>query len=105
MPSTNATAHAIALRSVNKLYTVFPEANRRTEEAQQHKRFQAFDIFGAAAKEWLMPWKLTRIRSFVDIVSFCSVSIIFSSKAINHGSSPMCVCVRLEVFHTGTVHA
>ena len=81
------------LRSISQLYTVFPEANKRTEEAQQHKGFQAFDIFGAAAKEWLMPWKLTRISSFVDIVSFCSVSIILSNKAINHGSSPMCVFV------------
>jgi hypothetical protein len=78
---------------MSQLYTVFPEANRRTEEAQHHKRFQAFDIFGAAAQEWLMPWKLTRISSFVDIVSFYGVSIILSSKAINHGSSPMCVYV------------
>ena len=71
------------LRPANKIYTVFPESNRRTHESHQHKRFQASDVFGATTKMGSMPWKLTSISSFDEVSSFCDVLIVFSR----------CVCV------------
>ena len=87
IPSTNATVHAsTAIRPANKIYTAFPESNRRTHESHQHKRFQASDVFGATTKMGSMPWKLTSISSFDEVSSFCDVLIVFSR----------CVCVFLS---------
>ena len=75
------------LRSMSQLYTVFPEGNRRTEESCHDKRFQAFDVFGATAKKWCMPW-----TSAISVVFQKSFRIRYSIMA---AARCVCVCVRV----------
>ena len=79
------------LRSMSQLYTVFPEGNRRTEESCHDKRFQAFDVFGATAKKWCMPW-----TSAISVVFQKSFRIRYSIMA---AARCVCVCASYQTLY------
>ena len=72
------------LKPLNKIQTVFPESNRHTRESHQHKRFWASGVFGATTKMSSMPWKLTNINSFDEVVCACFCLIPYFVEECSH---------------------